>query len=134
MIRFKNHKHTGFTLAEIMIALFIMATLLSSIIILQQNSVQMIRFFSEKFDYMLQLRSLIVEQDINHARGIEKEQLEKKTDISSIMLLTKPVEKNSTLSSFKNIIMQQARARWKEGVHTRSSALISLLYSPEKKT
>lgn len=133
MIRFKNHNHSGFTLAEIMLALFIMATLLSSIIVLLQNSVQVIGFFSHKLEYVLQLRSLFVEKAMERAQAIDKEQTEKKTDTNSITVVVKKPEKNSSLSSLKNIAIETARARWKEGVYNRSAALITFLYKPEKK-
>jgi prepilin-type N-terminal cleavage/methylation domain-containing protein len=128
MIPFKNHKQSGFTLVEIILALFVMASLLSSILNLQDIVFSSVVSSSRRLHRVFMMEYFV----------FSREQDEDKKTIDSppteIAYEEKKVDEKSSLIKLQNMVKRKVSASWKDGTKQRDYALIDFMYKkPETK-
>ena len=132
----KNHNHaSGFALMEVMLALFMVGSLLSALLILQSTSTTSIKHFSDRFNRVRILRNFFIQLQLERAKGSDKAHAATQADKvwGTIHYKTHKPSKASAVSAFPTIVIEQASLEWQEGTSKRTETLVSLRYKkPEQ--
>lgn len=131
MIHSKNNN--GFTLIEVLLALSLMAMILTPILISQSSIMFSVGYFTGRFQRITLAKNYLVRA---HKNALE----DKKTQPSSIddppTTLTYKQDKASgpIAKKFKDIRRETVSIEWTEGNNKRQDVLVSFVFKPEKKT
>lgn len=131
MIHSKNND--GFTLIEVLLALSLMAMILTPILITQSSIMVSVGYFSGIFRRINIAKNYLV---VAHKNSLE----DKKTGQSSIddppTTLTYKQDKVSGViaKQFKDIYRETVRIEWTEDNRKHEDMLVSFIFKPEKKT
>jgi Tfp pilus assembly protein PilV len=121
--------------AEVLLAVFIIGTVLSSSLLLQNTLFSNVFTITARFERMFLLKNRFVQEKM---RRVEQSK-EKRAAVpnaafpdTKISYTTKKPDKSSSLKQFKSIMIEQAKATWKENLREQSESMITLLFRPEK--
>jgi Tfp pilus assembly protein PilV len=132
----KNHNHvSGFALMEVMLALFMVGSLLSALLVLQGTATTSIKHFSDRFNRIRLLRTYFIELELERAKGSDKTPPAPKDDKAwgTIRYASHKPQKGSALAAFTTIVIEQATIEWQEGLSKRTESLVQLRYKkPEQ--
>ena len=131
---FKNHKQVGMTFIEVVLAVFIIGSLLSSLLLLQSNVVKNVSLFTARSNRTFMIKDTLVQAEID--REMQKEPAkEQKIDDpkTTITYEQKKISKDSSLKKFEDIVIETVSAEWDEWGSKRKETMIKFLYKPEKK-
>jgi len=130
MIHFKNKN--GFTLIETLLALSIMAMILTPVFISQNNIMVSLGMFRDRFRRINMAKNFLVHAHRNN--------LENKATPSDMIddpptkfVYTREQASGSISKQFKDIYKETVRVEWPENNVTRQDSLVSFVYKPEKK-
>ena len=129
MIHFKNND--GFTLIEVLLALSLMAMILTPILISESSIMLSVGTFTGQFQRIIAAKNYLIHA---HKNTLE----DKKTGPSSIdnppTTLTYKQDKASgaITKKFKDIYRETVRIEWTEGTNKRQDLLVSFVFKPEK--
>ncbi len=130
MIHFKNNN--GFTLIETLLALSIMAMVLTPVFISQNNIMVSLGMFRDRFRRINMAKNFFVHAHRNN--------LENKATPSDMIddpptkfVYTQEQASGSISKQFKDIYKETVRIEWTENNATRQDSLVSFVYKPEKK-
>lgn len=136
MKNLENHKQTGFTFIEVVLSIFIIGTLLSSVLLLQSTVVNGLQSASGRAQRIF----LLTEELFNASFSRLKK--EKKTDKrtikindpeTAITINTFRPKKSSSLSDIENIMIENITAEWQEWTGKRMEQLVTIVFAPKEK-
>ena len=135
MMNFKNRNiNPGMTFIEVTLAVFIIGSLLSSLLLLQSNVVRNVFQFSSRSDRLFLMKDRLAQTVLERE---QKKEGKKETKIenpqTTIIYEQKKVAKGSTLKNFEDIVIEQVTAKWDEWGSTQKETMITFLYKPESK-
>ena len=128
-----SKSNDGFTLIEVLLALSLMAMILTPILISQSSIMFQIGMFRERFR-----RVSIAKNYLAHAHKNALE--DKKTvpltvDDPPTTLTYRQDKASGTITKiFKDVYRETVRIEWTEGTNKRQDVLVSFVFEPEKKT
>jgi prepilin-type N-terminal cleavage/methylation domain-containing protein len=129
----------GFSFIEVMLALLIVGSVLSSIFLLQQTVLDSVTNYAARWERIILLKKRLMQATIDRAKeGLygastkkTKEEIQKLQTTISYDLKKAP--KDSALEKFPSIMIETASAQWQEWYGKRKETMISFLYKPEQK-
>jgi Tfp pilus assembly protein PilV len=137
MKNFKNHNHTfsGMTFIEVVLAVFMLGSLLSSLLLLQSNVLKNVFQFSSRAERVLLMKDRLIKAALSREK---KEKEEKKIEeikepLTTINYELKKLSEDSSLKIFKNIVIEKVTAEWDYWGTKEKESMITFLYKPEKK-
>lgn len=118
---------------EIMLAVFMLGSLLTANILLQTTAFSGIVQFSARMERIILLKNKIQQVFFERAQKKEpsKETIIKEPE-TTIRYSTKRPPKESSLKEFKNIMIENITAQWDSRSAKEEETLISFLFKPEK--
>lgn len=132
MTAFKNR--SGFTLAEVLVAITIIGLVMTSVFVLQGNSFRSIKIWSQRFERVM-AGILFMTQ-----AGIEKEKdvtslVDKKlaTPATNMRYQMKEMPEESSLSRMKDLYLERVILTWHEGKKKKEETIVMVRYRPEVK-
>lgn len=130
---FNNPKHLpAFTLAEVMIALFMLGTVISAVISLQTTTLYSLSRTSAKLINIIDLSSFFVRVHMQQSTGKEVKTLKEQKEGVTFEYEQKKINPQSTLKNFDAIIIEQLQAVWKDREYNRKETIIICRYEPKK--
>ncbi|MGE0206656.1 MAG: hypothetical protein AB7R69_02290 [Candidatus Babeliales bacterium] len=136
MKNFKNHNKSGMTFIEVVIATFIVGSLLSSLLLLQNTTLFSVGRFigqSERIFLLLNRLDQAAFERARHEKEPKKEPKKKEPSETKIMYEQKKIAKESSLKNIKNLVIEKVTAEWEYGNRSFKESMITFLYKPEKK-
>src|SRR5437870_1238963 len=105
MIHFKNlNTTTGFSIIEVMLALFMLASVLSALLYLQNSSMRNVGYSTHKLRYLFDLKNALFDAQLKRVSSTppktEKKEGAKKTGATITYVIT-PVAKESSLKNIE---------------------------------
>ncbi|MFI5332706.1 MAG: type II secretion system protein J [Candidatus Babeliales bacterium] len=133
MIRF-NTKYSGFTLIETLVALAIMATVLTPIFIAQGSMVYHVSRLTRYVQRMIYADLFLQESAITALKETKDVHLEKQMPFPQTQMVfdAKKVSDDSPLKKYPDLYVQRVTLTWHEDKIKRTDALVTFLYKPEK--
>ena len=131
MIHSKNND--GFTLIEVLLAMSLMAMVLTPIFISQNTIMFSVGIFRDRFERITQAKNYLARA---HKNALE----DKKTGPSTIedpqttLTYTQSKASGATAKQFKDIYRETVKIEWTEGTNKRQDMLVCFVFKPEKKT
>ncbi len=135
-MNFKSRSaHTGMTFIEVVLAIFIIGSLLSSLLLLQSNIVRAVWQFSSRANRILLLKNRLMQALLEQEKKEKESPKEKKVEEpkTTITYEQKKISKDSALKKFENIVIEKVSAQWQEWDTKQKETMITFLYKPEKK-
>lgn len=131
----QNHNTPGFTLMEVMLAIFMVGVLLSALLALQGKIFDGIATYSSRMNRVFLLKNRLFEVALDRAKGETKVAPEKKIDEPATVIRyeSKKPSQESSLKKFNDIMIERVTAEWDEWKTKRQEVMITFLYKPEKK-
>ena len=133
MIHSKSRE--GFTLIETLLALSVMALLLTPLYLAQGTILRSVAFVSTKMQRVFFMKSFFFDARAAAEKQEAKEfVLEKKVDdpLMRLKYALSPVKKDSSLARFKGMHIERVRAVWEQDGRTYEDGMIALLYKHQK--
>ena len=131
MIHSKNH--SGFTLIEVLLALSIMAMILSPILISQSSIIFSVGYFKDQLQRTFLAKNYLA---VAHRHTSENKKIGPLTIENPPTTLSYSLDKTSgsIAKQFKDIYRETVHIEWTENTIKRHDTLISFIFKPEKKT
>lgn len=123
------------TLIEVMIALFMLASLLTSLFITQDSVFIRVNYYSSAYNCILLLKEKLTQTMLKLNLESSKKDLdggEKILPELAISYEKKIPNKKSSLNQFKSIIIEKAIGKWTDINGKHQESLVCLRYNPEK--
>ena len=137
MIHFKNHKYSGFTLIEAILAIAIAGTVLTPIFILYGTIMQRVDKGFNTYNAVLFGKHLLYQARQKQEMQAQTFTLEDKNDalgVTAAYSLQQSVAKQSALAKFEGLHSEVVKITWKEKGQTREENLVTFIYKkPEQK-
>ncbi|HEX2978415.1 MAG TPA: prepilin-type N-terminal cleavage/methylation domain-containing protein [Candidatus Babeliales bacterium] len=143
MMHLANHntqsKRTGFSLIEVMLALFIVGSVLTSIFLLQQRITDSVTSYATSWQSIILMKKRMEQAVFDRAKeglygpASKKSKETVGTPPVTITYELKKPQKSSPLEKFPSIMIESLRAQWDEWYGKREEKMISFLYKPEQK-
>lgn len=127
----------GFTLMEVLLAMAIMACVLSPIFITQGTLLQSVGKISRKMARIFSAKQYLYETRFTHQLQEQKDTpvitIEKKFDHPETLLTYEIVDvpKNSLFAEFSDIYIERVKARWKEDNKSGQVTLVGFIFKPK---
>ena len=133
MIHFKNHNTPAFTLVETMLALAVMAMILTPLFVSQSGIFRGVGRGANKIDRMLQAKGFLADSR-RQAKDATTFVLEKKVikPRTTLKYELKEVAGDSPLKKIANVHREVVSMEWLEGNKKYTDTLISFVYKPKK--
>lgn len=134
MMNFKNLNEDGMTFIEVVLAVFILGSLLSSMLLLQSNVLKNVFEFSSRSERMLFMKDRFVKAALAREKK-EKEDIkpqEIEEPKTTIRYEQKKPSKDSSLKNLNDIIIEKVTAEWDRWGTKEKETMINFLYKPEK--
>jgi prepilin-type N-terminal cleavage/methylation domain-containing protein len=131
---FKFHRHKGFALMEVMIALAMIAVLLSTLMMVQSKVFSNVISSTFKIERFYSIRNMFLLTKIKPLED-DKKSWEKTIEDPETKLTyeKKSIKKESQLSRFKGLFQEVATGTWHEWGRERAYDIISYQFDPPKK-
>ncbi len=123
------------TLVEVMLALFMIGTVLTTLFVLESTIFNKVADYSTKIGRIFLLKERLFKAHFERAQRIkaqDKKQEETTNNVTISYELKKP-SKDSVLKKFDGIMIEQVTASWDEFGVQQKETMINLVYKPEKK-
>lgn len=137
MIHFKNHKYSGFTLIEAILAVAIAGTVLTPIFILYGSIMQRVDKGFNAYNAILFGKQVLYQARQKQEMQAQTFSLENKNDVFGITAaysLQQPVAKQSALAKLEGLHPEVVKITWTEKGQTRQENLVTFIYkNPEQK-
>lgn len=136
MKNFKSRNRGGFSFIEVVATVFIVGTMLSSLLLLQGTIVDHLATASARLGHVLLLKNYLAQAAISREKKEPfKDGQTKKIDepLPTVLryVLKKP-SRESSLNSFESIMIEHGIAEWTEIGQKRDETMITFLFKPEK--
>lgn len=132
----KNNANFGFTLIETMLAIALIAMVMTPLMITQGTIVQAIARISMRLQRIFFAENFFVEARAD-ADGESKFSLDKKVDSPSTKLAfeRKPIDSKSSLAKIDNLVIERIQATWQDENKSQNEVLVSVQYiKPQSKS
>lgn len=134
MIVFKNN--AGFTLIETMLAITLIAIVMTPLLVTQGSVAQAVAQISERLQRVFFAENFFIEA---HAQADDEKNfsLDKKLESldTRIIFERNPVNPKSSLAHINNLVHERIQASWQEGNKQQKEVLISFRYNkPQSKS
>lgn len=123
------------TFIEVVLAIFIVGSVVSAVLLLQSNVLKNTFSFSSRAQRIVLLRDCFMQAALHRAKkepGEFKPQDIPEPKTKFIYQLKKPSQ-DSSLKKFKNIMIERISAQWDYWGSSQQEDMISFIYKPEKK-
>lgn len=134
MIRFKNNVG-GFTLIEAMLAVAIVALVMTPLFILQNRVFLGVTHAGHTTARFIAARNFLIETaEKNLKKDVPEFTLEKKIEdpLTFLKYEIKPVTKESAIGKkFNNVHKESVTFTWQDGTATKKDTLVSFMYRPK---
>lgn len=139
MILLANPKKSGFTFVEIMLAMFMVGFLLTSLLGLQETVFSGVVKYASRFERLFLLKDQLFAAALARAKdpsvkNDKKEPVEKENPPTTLTYTEKKPAKQSAISKYANITVQKAQASWQIFTGEYKQVLISYIFAPDRKT
>ena len=136
-MNFKNHNHAlpGMTFIEIVFAVFILGSLLSSLLLLQSNVLKNIFNFSSRAERFLLLKDRLGKAAMEREKKTKSENKPEtiKEPKTVIKYAVKKPSGESSLKKFESVAIEKVTAEWEHWGAKEEETMITFMYKPEKK-
>jgi prepilin-type N-terminal cleavage/methylation domain-containing protein len=131
MIHSKNHN--GFTLIEVLLALSLMAMILTPILISQNTIMSSVSYFANSLQRIMLAKNYLVSA---HKNALQDKTTGPRTIENPATTLTYAKERTtgSMAKQYKDVYRETILIEWTEDTNKRQDTLVSFIFKPEKKT
>ncbi len=134
MINFKNNSN-GFTLTEVLIALFVIGTALSPILILQGRSVLSTGVASNSWSRFIAAYQFLIDHAFVPSEKKEKSANKKLTaPLAALRYEERDIPEASALKKIPRLALEQVTVDWQERKKRKNYRLISFSFISEEET
>lgn len=131
-----QHRNSGFSFIEIMLALFLMGTLLTAVMNLSQTTIIALFDYSERLQRIFILQETVF--DISYAKlqrkPIKKNERKHEGPPTKISYRVVPISEKSSLKAYKDDLdLYNVKAEWTSLFAPREETMIGLFLKDEKK-
>lgn len=137
MIVFRNNSKSGFTLIEVLLAMAIIALVLTPIFAIQLAVMRGNAKASQALSRIFLAKQFLVENEFQLKPDEQEKRIEKKIERPATTLIyeLKRVPENSALKKFKNILIESVLMQWVDRQGKKhQERLVTLVHHPEVKT
>ena len=136
MMHFKSNNaknNDGFTLIEVLLALSLMAMVLTPILISESTTMLSVGIFSRHFQRITVAKNYLVRA---HKDALEDKKTPPATieDPQTTLSYKQNKASGPIAKQFKDIYRETVTIEWTEGNNKRQETLVSFVFKPEKKT
>lgn len=135
MIIFRNKKKPGFTLIEVLLALAIIALVLTPVFLTQINVYKGSTKAARMLARIFAAKTMLITSEFDLAPDARELRVEKKIDNPRTTLIyeLKKVSEASALKKFKNLLNESVTMQWVDANgKKRQEKLVTFLYKPGK--
>lgn len=137
MKHLQNHNvGQGLTLIEVMLALFIVGALLTTLFMTENVVFTRIVNYSSRIDHIFLLKQRLFQAAFDRAQGgDEKTKHQEATNKpeNALVYEEKKPSQNSALKDFESIVIEYVSSSWTDIMGKQKEVIINLIYKPEKK-
>ena len=131
MIHSKNHN--GFTLIEVLLALSLMAMILTPILISQNTIMSSVSYFANSLQRIMSAKNYLVSA---HKNALQDKTTGPRTIENPATTLTYKKDRTTAAMAkqYKDVYRETVLIEWTEDTNKRQDTLVSFIFKPEKKT
>lgn len=135
MIHSKNHNNQGFTLIEIMFALFMVATVLSSILNLQDVVFTSVVNSSRRLQRMFMIKEYLFNRLFDEEQSDKtQETITREKPLTTLDYQEKKVAEKSSLAKLPNMISLTVTASWISSGNNKTYSMKKFVYKSKEET
>jgi prepilin-type N-terminal cleavage/methylation domain-containing protein len=122
----------GFSLVEALLAVAIMAIMLTPLFILQATKMQTTVRASRTYDRVTHAYTFLLQQGYKQSNGQGKQEKNVGRPVTTLTFERGNIPKKSVLSRFNDCVIERVLMTWRDGTQQKTDTLVRFVYKPKK--